>query len=93
MEPNNSLWIPQLFETIRIIFVAAIPMIILYFNYKARIVEKRIEMRFKAREHMYKSYQHEIDSSKKIIDDFNGLIGRIFGEWIVNDIPRSRKRI
>lgn len=65
-----------------VLIAAAGPVVLgiftLYFNYKSRIKEKKYEIQFKAREHLYKTYTDET----KIMDDIQGKFNTTMGEFL-----------
>ena len=79
MEPSNINWLPQLFETIRILVVAIIPVLILIYQHKSKKLEKKFEIQFKAKEYLFESYQNEIKESNDSIKEFNSAVGKLIG--------------
>jgi|WetSurMetagenome_2_1015567.scaffolds.fasta_scaffold481162_1 hypothetical protein len=90
MESTVITWLPQFFETIRTIAIALIPIIILWFQFKSKRMDKKFEIQFRAKEYLFKVYQDEIKEASDSIGNFNEAMGKLIGTAIGIDDAEER---
>ncbi len=83
----ETAWLPDLFETIRLIGVALITALVsiavVRQQNKVKLTELNTNVRFKAREHMYLAYEKDLrrshESFRKLYGSLGGMIGTGMG--------------
>lgn len=79
----ETLWSPHLWETIRLIVVAAITAFAsfgaVWLQNKVKITELNTNVRFKAREHMYLAYEKDLRRSHQNFNNIHKVLGEMIG--------------